>query len=738
MALAVGACGGDDTVMGGDDTSASTRGSGGADDATGAATGGTTGADDLATGGADSGSATNSSTGMGSGVDSTGNSSATTNGSADSGTADGGSDTGNGGGPGVVPGRYPGVDVGLCTPPGIEQYCYSGAPATYLEGECAPGVQECVALDLDLGEWGPCQGETLPALEVCDDLDNDCDGEVDEEQGFTMCGIGLCEHQVPNCLAGLPVVCDPFEGATPEICDGIDNDCDNDIDEGLGGETSSCGIGQCEHDVTGCEGGNVPECDPFFGATPEICDGIDNDCDGSTDEGLGNLQCGCGECDHTVPSCINGFPQVCDPFEGASGEICDGLDNDCDCATDEDQGTWTCGANECEVTVPQCVGGVPQPQNTCQPIPGGPEICGNGIDDNCDGVAPPCAESFLVGTDTTVRPIDVIWGVDSSGSMSGEMALVEQEINDFAAILAASPSSTQLHLIADRGVESFEICVDPPLGGAGCADNPAQGFWQYDTNGNTNGAEMIHSSNALGRIMQQSPTWLGRLQPNSYVAFIVTTDDDGDDPSWVAPNDSSELDDCGTGFIVDNTNANICRWDAPGALDYTSLAFDFAGFGGFTTFMANFFPGSAPGTDWAFFPIIGETGTAVLTGADDVYEFGCAPGCQCVELAEEYVKLAEFTDTQDSMFSICEPDWDPFLTTLANDIVSGVPNDLYDLAGNPPGNCALIDPATITVIVNGIPLAPADWVYDNVACQLQVVNNVPVVGDNVVIVYDNF
>ncbi|MCX4247231.1 MopE-related protein [Paraliomyxa miuraensis] len=671
------------------------------------------------------------------GVDNTaGNTSGPTTMGSNSAGSDGGSDTGEGGGPGPMPPVFPGVEIGLCAPPGEVRWCYTGAPATYNVGECTPGVQECVALDLDVGQWGECDGDLLPSMEICDGLDNDCNGDEDDGLGTTMCGIGPCLHEVPNCIDGQQQLCDPLDGALPEICDGQDNDCDGDIDEGLGDDTIYCGVGQCYHGVSACEGGLVPPCDPFAGASAETCDNIDNDCDGQVDEGLPDLTCGCGACDHTVPSCINGFPQVCDPFDGASPEICDGIDNDCDCIVDEDQGVWTCGTLECEVSVPQCIGGVPQPPGTCQPIPAGDEICGDGIDNNCDGIDAPCAETFLVGTDTQTRPIDVFWVVDSSGSMSAEMATVETNINNFASQLAASGSSTQLHLIADRGTGTFEICVTPPLGGAACGDNPGAGFWQYDTNGGIDGQEFVHSSNAIGRTMQQSGYWIPRLQPNSFMAFIFTSDDNGDDPQWgAADGDPSGVDDCPLGWIVDTTIDNYCRWDAPGpGLNYTSLAYDHVGYGGFATFMTNFFPGSAPGDDWAVFPIIGNTGTTVLNGANDVYEFnGCVNG---VENGEEYVKLALLTDTQDSMFSICDAPWD--LSSLANDILSGVPNDLYLLSGSPPGTCGMINPATITVVVNGIPLAPADWTYNPGTCVLQVVNNVPVVGDNVVIVYEMF
>jgi hypothetical protein len=118
-----------------------------------------------------------------------------------------------------------------------------------------------------------------------------------------------------------------------------------------------------------------------------------------------------------------------------------------------------------------------------------------------------------------------------------------------------------------------------------------------------------------------------------------------------------------------------------------------------------------------------------------VYEFNsCATG---VENGEEYVKLALLTNTLPSMFSICAPVPWP-LDGLANDILSSVPNDTYVLDGVPAGNCGMIDPATITVVVNGIPMAPGDWVYDAGTCTLTVVNNIPVVGDNVVIVYQNY
>jgi len=640
------------------------------------------------------------------------------------------------GGPGDPPEDPPGVENGLCQPPGEQRWCYSGQPATYNVGQCHPGIQECVQIDLDLGEWGPCVDEGTPSQEECDGIDNDCDGEIDEDLGTTMCGMGICEHEVPNCIDGEEQECDPDEGAMMETCNGIDDDCDGQIDDGLGDQVVECGLGQCEHSVTACEDGEEPECDPFEGATQEVCDGVDNDCDGDVDEGLPDLHCGVGQCEHDVPACINGIPQNCDPFDGASVEVCDGIDNDCDGDVDEDQGNWVCGDFECQVSVPQCIDGVPQPQESCVPEPGGTEICGDGIDNNCDGVDSDCAESFLVGTDNAARPVDVLWMIDSSGSMSEEMATVEANLQSFADTLSASGSSTRLHLFADNGTGSFEICVNPPLGGVNCTEN-APSFYHYDTNGPNNGAPFIHSSNALGRLMQQSPTWIPRLQPNSHLAFIVTTDDDGDDPNWVAPEDPEDgfgFDDCtSANFIVNGTTSNYCLWDDPNSANvYTSLAYNWSGRLGFISFMDNFFPNLNHVEDWTFYSIIGETGTTVLGGANDVYEFNACD--TTVEAGDEFVKLSLLTDTLPDMFSTCEANWD--LSALATDIVNNIPNDTYVLQGSPPGTCGQIDPASIQVVVNGIPMANADWSYDPVTCTLTINNNVPVVGDNVVIIYE--
>ncbi len=218
------------------------------------------------------------------------------------------------------------------------------------------------------------------AAEICDGLDNDCNGLVDDGLGTSSCGLGVCLKTVANCVDGVPQECDPFLGADPESCDGIDNDCNGKVDDGLG--TTTCGQGQCVKSVANCANGTPQECDPLAGWQVESCDGLDNDCDGEVDDGLGTTTCGLGECVKTVANCVGGVPQECAPMAGSEEEICDGLDNNCNGETDEGLGSTICGLGQCENTVANCIDGAP---SQCDPMAGsGDEIC-DGNDNDCDG-----------------------------------------------------------------------------------------------------------------------------------------------------------------------------------------------------------------------------------------------------------------------------------------------------------------------------------------------------------------
>jgi hypothetical protein len=144
-----------------------------------------------------------------------------------------------------------------------------------------------------------------------------------------------------------------------EVCDGIDNDCDVSIDEGF--DNDADGFTTCNGD---CDDNNV---NVFPGAT-EVCDGIDNDCDVSIDEGFDNDADGfttCnGDCDDSN-SLVN---------PGAL-EACNGVDDNCNGVVDDAPDVDNDGVNIC---AGDCDDG------DAANYPGNTEVCDGG-DNNCDG-----------------------------------------------------------------------------------------------------------------------------------------------------------------------------------------------------------------------------------------------------------------------------------------------------------------------------------------------------------------
>jgi large repetitive protein len=263
------------------------------------------------------------------------------------------------------------------------------------DGDGDPDASDCASLDPTVYSGAP---------EACDGVDSDCDGSLADQftdqdgDGLPDCfdedDDGDGDPDVTDCASLDPTI---YNGA-PEFCDAIDQDCDGDVVESFpdldGDLDPDCSDpdddADGDPDVTDCD-----DTDPsIYTGAPELCDTIDQNCDGSTTDAWGDTD-GDG-----VPDCLDddddddGEPDVtdCQPlnedaYPGAP-ELCDELDSDCDgdivdeyddtdsdstpdCVDEDDDGDGVLDGDDCE----------PLDGDVYQ---GAVELCDD-LDADCDG-----------------------------------------------------------------------------------------------------------------------------------------------------------------------------------------------------------------------------------------------------------------------------------------------------------------------------------------------------------------
>lgn len=286
-------------------------------------------------------------------------------------------------------------------------------------GEAATSVVDCSAPAGWLADASDCDDTAADvnpgALELCNLIDDDCDGVLDEDDAIDAAtwyadrdsdGYGDAALGVPACSQPLAYVaddtdCDDLDsGSYPgglEVCDGADNDCNGTADDAAldastwYADADGDGYGDAAVTTDACDApadmvGDATDCDDADSSShpggTEVCDGADNDCDTTIDE-AGAV----GELDWYVDGDADGYGDEADAptvaCDAPAGTVAD--NTDCDDATSDVN-------------------------------PGETEYC-DGTDNDCDG----SEDGTVTFTDTsgTVSDVSAAWGAGTRASPAG-------------------------------------------------------------------------------------------------------------------------------------------------------------------------------------------------------------------------------------------------------------------------------------------------------------------------------
>ena len=319
------------------------------------------------------------------------------------------------------------------------------------------------------------------------------------------------------------------------------------------------------------------------------------------------------------------------------------------------------------------------------------EVCGDGVDQDCDGSDLPCADAGPPPPDAAeppdasppeasppdappvdppptyencdeftygepIAPVDIVWIVDQSGSMGEEIEMVRDNMNNFAQRISGATVDYRVILLARRfsDPDGHEICIPPPLAGRNCADS--QRFKQIN--------QHIDSHDALSQYRAAAHRIEGFMRPNSVRHIIVVTDDE-----------------C-QGFL------------APCGLSFDSYLRGRSGYEGYT-----------------FHSIVGQTSSRCDDNAGGSYSL-----------------LSNRTGGVN--FDICNSNWSPLYSQLERSVTK--PTTRFTLSERPIRG-------TVVVTFNNAPVSEGTrWRYEQGPNRIVIGNGLPTDGTQISVCYEHY